>query len=268
MDLDKPLDALIADKRQPAQTARPAARGGRVSRDRKDAVPYSRPPPRSTGDAWVHDAYNGPNRPQRGGGARMGGPPRVGYNPNSGEGFTGISPRIEVLGLHYEVMPGDLKSIFSQAGNLVQGPDIRYDVSGRSTGEATMEYSSVQEAKIAINKFDGAMTKGQTISIRFLPPVQIRPPPARASSYNAPPAGRQQTGASLLARIAPPPRGAPAGPPRGQGGPVRGRGGPARGRGGAASARPAKSGPPDAGNLDAELDSFMKGDAAGDVAMA
>lgn len=39
----------------------------------------------------------------------MGGPPRVGYNPNSGEGFTGISPRIEVLGLHYEVMPGDLK---------------------------------------------------------------------------------------------------------------------------------------------------------------
>jgi hypothetical protein len=70
-----------------------------------------------------------------------------------------------------------------------------------------MEFASYQQAKIAINKFDGAMTKGkpyshsriaadsmtgQTISIRLLPPVQPRA---------AKPAAAAQTGGSLLSRI-------------------------------------------------------------------
>lgn len=66
----------------------------------------------------------------------------------TGAGFTGVSPRIEVIGLHYEVTPADLKvsfttvrirsrpseltggsqNIFSQAGTLVQGPTIRVSV--------------------------------------------------------------------------------------------------------------------------------------------
>jgi hypothetical protein len=37
---------------------------------------------------------------------------------------------------------------------------LQYDRSGRSTGQATMEFASPQQAKVAINKFDGAMTKG------------------------------------------------------------------------------------------------------------
>jgi hypothetical protein len=37
---------------------------------------------------------------------------------------------------------------------------LQYDFSGRSKGEATMEFASYQQAKIAINQFDGAMTKG------------------------------------------------------------------------------------------------------------
>lgn len=36
----------------------------------------------------------------------------------------------------------------------------QYDRSGRSKGEATLEYASYQQAKVAINQFDGAMTKG------------------------------------------------------------------------------------------------------------
>jgi len=39
---------------------------------------------------------------------------------------------------------------------------LQYDYSGRSKGEATMEFASYQQAKIAINKFDGAMTRGTT----------------------------------------------------------------------------------------------------------
>ena len=78
-----------------------------------------------------------------------------------------------------------------------------------------MEFASYQEAKIAINKFDGAMTKGeldlipvsvradttlgQTISIRLLPPA--RAPPAAGAASGGPGRGGAQTGASLLARL-------------------------------------------------------------------
>ncbi|KAL7424568.1 hypothetical protein Q5752_000252 [Cryptotrichosporon argae] len=114
MDLDKPLDDLIPKRKT---NDRPASSDHgnrpRVSRDRRDAVPYARPPPRSTEDKWVHDAYQGPA------GARR--PRDV---AGSGAGFVGASPRIEVSGLHYEVTPADLKGIFTQAGTLVQGPTI------------------------------------------------------------------------------------------------------------------------------------------------
>lgn len=255
MDLDKPLDDMITSKKR---EQRP-----RQSRDRREQqAPYARPPPRSTEDKWVHDAYQG------GGGGRRG--PAAGRQAaesgaNHGVPFTGVSPRIEVIGLHYEVTPQDLKSIFSQAGTLVQGPTIRYDFSGRSKGEATMEFASYQQAKIAINKFDGAMTKGQTISIRLLPPAVQRAP-----------AGGKAQGASsgnLLSRIsggdkpASGPR--PAGGARGDRGGRGGRGAP-RGRGAPGAARGGRKAPASAGDLDSELDSFMKNDskAAGDVDMA
>ena len=55
----------------------------------------------------MHDAYQG-------GGPRGGRrPAEAGGNipspAGTGVGFTGISPRIEVVGLHYEVTPADLK---------------------------------------------------------------------------------------------------------------------------------------------------------------
>lgn len=71
-----------------------------------------RPPPRSADDKWVHDAYQGPQSNRRGGIAdRIGN--NVGGNTaavaGTGAAFTGVSPRIEVVGLHYEVTPADLK---------------------------------------------------------------------------------------------------------------------------------------------------------------
>ena len=74
-----------------------------------------------------------------------------------------------------------------------------------------MEYASYQQAKIAINKFDGAMTKGapylpsgdadhsshfpgQTISIRLLAPISSSGRPD--SALNGAP-----NGGSLLSRI-------------------------------------------------------------------
>lgn len=124
MDLDKPLDALIADKRK-SEPRRSTGSAPRRSTGRDGPTPYAvslplsskritlfnnaqlilylkRPPPRSTEDKWVHDAYSGPgaNRAPRGAGVAVAG---------TGVGFTGVSPKIEVIGLHYEVTPADLK---------------------------------------------------------------------------------------------------------------------------------------------------------------
>lgn len=66
-----------------------------------------RPPPRSTDEKWVHDAYSGPGA-QRGR-ARDGGGLSATSVAGTGAGFTGVSPRIEVTGLHYEVTTADLK---------------------------------------------------------------------------------------------------------------------------------------------------------------
>ncbi|RSH91481.1 hypothetical protein EHS25_009780 [Saitozyma podzolica] len=132
MDLDRPLDELISDKRKATRTERAERtdrterpRAPRQSSDRRAPVPYARPPPRSTDEKWVHDAYSGPGA-QRGR-ARDGGGLSTTSVAGTGAGFTGVSPRIEVTGLHYEVTTADLKTIFSQAGTLVQGPTIRLD---------------------------------------------------------------------------------------------------------------------------------------------
>lgn len=147
MDLDKSLDDLIP-KRKPRGNAGGADRKPRENnRERRDAVPYSvssrtqlpssrqRPPPRSTEDKWVHDAYSGPGGERN----RRGGRGDRREQDAAGPAFVGPSPRIEVSGIHYEVTADELKvcplssksdrqSIFSQAGTIVQGPTIRVSV--------------------------------------------------------------------------------------------------------------------------------------------
>ncbi|WVQ90384.1 hypothetical protein IAS59_004163 [Cryptococcus gattii] len=264
MDVDKSLDDIISDKKQPKpqQQRRPHAprhSAGNAPRQ----TPYARLPPKSTSDKWTHDAYRGPGAPR--GGRPAAAPFRASVPLTTGSPvLSRESPRIEIIGLHYEVTAEDLKSIFSQAGEIVTGPTIVYDRSGRSTGAAWMEYSNVQQAKTAINKFDGAMTKGQTISIRFAIP---RFPPS--SVRGRPGAGRSAAPAqNLLSRIQGAPgtkAPAPAANDRGVKGGGGARGG--RGRGGNAGGRPRRQDvKPD--DLDKELDSFMKQDAAGDVEMS
>jgi hypothetical protein len=63
--------------------------------------------------------------------------------------------------------PLHLVSLFEhsipRADSVAIPSTLQYDFSGRSKGEATMEFASYQQAKIAINQFDGAMTKGTLI---------------------------------------------------------------------------------------------------------
>ena len=90
-----------------------------------------RPPPRSTEDKWVHDAFTGQGR--RGSAAPTGPGRHVADVAGTGAAFTGVSPRIEVVGLHYEVTPQDLKvgGFFGKLGkpadqrdNLLSGWNI------------------------------------------------------------------------------------------------------------------------------------------------
>lgn len=60
---------------------------------------------------------------------------------------------------------------------------LQYDRSGRSTGQATMEFASPQQAKVAINKFDGAMTKG-ALDCSHFPDVRPVPPTLRRQTQS------------------------------------------------------------------------------------
>jgi hypothetical protein len=78
-----------------------AASAPRSSHSSTDCI-SQRPPPRSTDEKWVHDAFQGPGAARKpfGSSAAIGG---------TAMGFTGLSPRIEVSNIHYEVTPADLK---------------------------------------------------------------------------------------------------------------------------------------------------------------
>lgn len=156
MDLDKSLDDMIGSKKRSNTsgntTSNNNVRGGakpRQSRERSD-VPYAvcyyssvrrciradtaqRPPPRSTEDKWVHDAFQGGNR--RGGGAgSFGGGRQVADVAGTGAAFTGVSPRIEVVGLHYEVTPQDLKVCSSYRRGCAQADAVDDLFSGWNFG--------------------------------------------------------------------------------------------------------------------------------------
>lgn len=56
----------------------------------------------------MHDAYEGPRDRRPAGFGHGGGQGGAEYG-NGGVGFTGVSPRLQVENIHYEVTPADLK---------------------------------------------------------------------------------------------------------------------------------------------------------------
>ncbi|WVO17135.1 hypothetical protein L204_104826 [Cryptococcus depauperatus] len=277
MDVDKSLDEIIASKKpQKTQKSQPAQRstGPRHSSGNQTrSTPYTRPPGLGPdADKWTHDAYRGPGATRGARRPQVSAPAAATLNTTitgTGAAFLKESTRIEIVGLHYEVTPQDLKTIFSQTGTIMEGPQIKYDRSGRSTGIAWIQYASVQQAKAAINQFDGALTKGETISIRFAPiPVPPRQAPVSRDSFGhwtkrGSAARPAQTGGDLLSRLAPA-KGDKGGNTTSHTNPRGGRGGRGKGRG-RSGGRPK---PKNEGDLDNELDSFMKKDGAGDVEMS
>ncbi|EKM77399.1 hypothetical protein AGABI1DRAFT_115306 [Agaricus bisporus var. burnettii JB137-S8] len=201
--------------------------------------PYSRPTAsRAPEGQWLHDKAPGSNIDI----------PRT-SRPTAGGTTPSAAPtdKILVSNLHYEITPKDLNVIFGQIGTLIREPLIRYDRSGRSSGQAIVSFETVAEAVRAKKQFNGILAKGQPMTVDFLAP---RPP--RGRSVSAPHGSllnRVQKPA-LLDRLAQDDSNIKTTSVRGVG-PVRSKPGRAT--------RPKKGPPkpPTAEELDKELDAFM-----------
>ncbi|KAF9530216.1 hypothetical protein CPB83DRAFT_892835 [Crepidotus variabilis] len=224
--------------------------------------PYNRPTARPTPSEgqWLHDkAPTGPK-----GRISASKSPAIPSGPAASMNNT-----LLVSNLHYEVSPKDLIAIFGTIGTLMREPLVRYDTSGRSTGEAVVWFETAAEATRAKKQFTGILAKGQPMTITY--DVAPRAPRRTASTPSF------SSTRSLLNRVEKPPLAErltkeesskiPKGPKAPTG--PRNLTGPARNRPAKATTKPAPA--PKRNNkaktaeeLDLELDAFM-GDADTDA---
>lgn len=102
-------------------------------------------------------------------------------------------------------------------------------------------YQSEEDAQAAVDEFDGAKAKGETIQVKVLGTTRLNPGPSKKGT-----AGRTPSLADRLAGTAPQPKHkVPTSKPRG-----------------ARRERNARRAPASAADLDAELDAFMNAPAA------
>ena len=86
-----------------------------------------------------------------------------------------MAKKLFVGGLSYETTEETLKETFSQAGT-VESADIIVDrVSGRAKGFGFVEMSSEEEAKKAIEMFNGKELDGKNITVNEARPKESRP---------------------------------------------------------------------------------------------
>jgi len=85
-----------------------------------------------------------------------------------------MSKKLYVGNLLYETTDEDLKAQFAQAGNVVSAVVIRFRDTGRSKGFGFVEMSTEEEAKKAIDMFNGQDYKGRKLVVS-----EARPPRER-----------------------------------------------------------------------------------------
>ncbi|GAA5976515.1 hypothetical protein JCM10908_005527 [Rhodotorula pacifica] len=255
--------------------------------------PYARP----DGGSWKHDRF-GETEEGSDSARGKGGRSAAAFNSaEAGQGH-GPSPKLVISNLHYEVSERELEVLFVQIGPIAAGPKIKFDRSGRSEGIAWVTYSSEKDAAAAKEAFDGAFAKGEPIKVDFDYRID------RALERGAPAAGSllARVGAPVDGgntrgpKFASPTGGRGTGPRHSAGGSsgrsergvgssgaprggrdsrdAGGRGSDARGGGGRGGRGGAggrggerfKAQPKSGGDLDAELEAFMKAPSGGSSA--
>ena len=87
-----------------------------------------------------------------------------------------MAKKLFVGGLSYETTESTLKEIFSQAGTVESAIVITDKMSGRSKGFGFVEMSSEEEAKKAIEMFNGKEIDGKNVTVNEARPLESRPP--------------------------------------------------------------------------------------------
>jgi len=82
-----------------------------------------------------------------------------------------MNKKLYVGNLSYELSDDELKDHFSQVGNVTSANVIRYHDTGRSKGFGFVEMASEEEAKKAIDMFNGQELRGRKMVVS-----EARPP--------------------------------------------------------------------------------------------
>jgi len=83
-----------------------------------------------------------------------------------------MTNKLYVGSLSYETSEDALKGLFSQAGTVVSAVVIMDKMSGRSKGFGFVEMSTEDEAKKAIEMFNGKELEGRTIIVSEARPMR------------------------------------------------------------------------------------------------
>jgi len=83
--------------------------------------------------------------------------------------------KLYVGNLPYTATEDDLKSHFSQAGNVTSVALIKDRATGRAKGFGFVEMATAEEAQKAINMFNGQDFMGRTITVNVARPREERP---------------------------------------------------------------------------------------------
>ena len=81
-----------------------------------------------------------------------------------------IINKVFVGNLNYSVTSDQLREVFAQAGEVVDAVVIMEKHTGRSKGFGFVEFSSAEEAKKAIEAFDGKELEGREMRVNEAKP--------------------------------------------------------------------------------------------------
>lgn len=82
--------------------------------------------------------------------------------------------RIYVGGISYATRSDELKSLFETAGNVTEATVVEDRMSGQSKGFGFVEMPDAEEAKAAINRFNGHVIDGRPLTVNEAKPREDR----------------------------------------------------------------------------------------------
>jgi RNA recognition motif-containing protein len=90
-----------------------------------------------------------------------------------------MATKLYIGGLSYSTTDEAMKNAFAQAGTVVSASIIMDRMTGRSRGFGFVEMSSDEEAKKAIEMWNGKELDGRTLTVNEARPMEARAPRGR-----------------------------------------------------------------------------------------